>query len=44
MFLWIKGGDQMDRILPFSAEHKMFQETISKFVASEIVPNYELHI
>lgn len=30
----------MDRILPFSDEHKMFQEAFSKFVATEMVPFY----
>ncbi|MEN6462901.1 MAG: acyl-CoA dehydrogenase family protein [Syntrophomonas sp.] len=31
----------MQRILPFSDEHKMFQEAFSKFVASEMVPYYD---
>lgn len=31
----------MDRILPFSDEHKMFQDAFSKFVASEMVPYYD---
>jgi len=31
----------MDRILPFTDEHKMFQESFSKFVASEMVPYYD---
>ncbi|MEA4924259.1 MAG: acyl-CoA dehydrogenase family protein [Syntrophomonadaceae bacterium] len=30
----------MDRILPFSDEHKMFREAFAKFVASEMVPYY----
>ncbi len=30
----------MERILPFSDEHKMFQEAFSKFVSSEMVPYY----
>lgn len=30
----------MERILPFSDEHRMFQEAFSKFVASEMVPYY----
>ncbi len=30
----------MERILPFTDEHKMFQEAFSKFVASEMVPYY----
>ncbi|MEN6324964.1 MAG: acyl-CoA dehydrogenase family protein [Syntrophomonas sp.] len=31
----------MERILPFSDEHKMFQEAFAKFVASEMVPYYD---
>lgn len=31
----------MDRILPFTTEHKMFQESFSRFVAAEIVPYYD---
>jgi acyl-CoA dehydrogenase len=31
----------MERILPFSDEHKMLQEAFSKFVASEMVPYYD---
>ncbi|NLV22257.1 MAG: acyl-CoA dehydrogenase [Syntrophomonadaceae bacterium] len=31
----------MERLLPYSSEHKMFREAFSKFVAKEMVPNYE---
>lgn len=31
----------MQRNLPFTDEHKMFKTTFAKFVATEIVPNYE---
>lgn len=31
----------MDRILPFTDEHRMFQDSFAKFVASEMVPYYQ---
>ncbi len=31
----------MDRILPFTNEHRMFKEAFSKFVANEMVPHYQ---
>lgn len=31
----------MDRILPFTDEHRMFQDSFAKFVANEIVPYYQ---
>lgn len=31
----------MERILPFTREHKMFRENFAKFVTSELVPHYE---
>lgn len=31
----------MERILPFTDEHKMFREAFGKFVANEMVPHYQ---
>lgn len=31
----------MERILPFTSEHRMFKDAFSKFVTNEIVPHYE---
>jgi len=31
----------MERMLPFTAEHRMFRESFSKFVANELVPYYQ---
>jgi len=31
----------MERILPFTDEHRMFKEAFSKFVANEMVPHYQ---
>lgn len=31
----------MERILPFTEEHKMFRSALAKFVATEMVPHYE---
>lgn len=31
----------MERILPFTNEHRMFKESFSKFVANELTPNYD---